>query len=269
MLGVRAPGVGGEILFNEETRELKPGTTLVLYTDGLIERRPKDDGDYYTRDESRELLREAVAQVGRRDVEAIANAAYEAVPGDIDDDVAIVVVRTSPEDLPVEERTFPAEPIMVSEARRLAAETFAAWGMLDEQSELACLLVSEVVTNVVLHATNTRRARRRELVLDGRRRRCSTDGGFERPAGRRPGAARARDQGVHAPARRGAEADLGRGLRLRPAAARASAAPARPTRAAAASTSSTSSPPAGVPARPRTARPSGSSCPSTGARSHA
>ena len=47
-------------------------------------------------------------------------AAEHAVPGDIDDDMAIVVVRTSPEDLASWECTFPAEPIRVSEARRLA-----------------------------------------------------------------------------------------------------------------------------------------------------
>ena len=163
MLGVRAPGVGGEIHFNEEWRELTPGSTLVLYTDGLIDRRPKDHGEYYTRDQARNLLREAVVRAGRSDVETIANAAFQAVPGDIDDDAAIVVVRTSAEDLRVEERVFPAEPIMVSEARRLAADTFAAWGMLDEQAELACLLVSEIVTNVVLH-TSAVPAPRRELV---------------------------------------------------------------------------------------------------------
>jgi anti-sigma regulatory factor (Ser/Thr protein kinase) len=166
LLGVRGQGVGGEILFNEESCELKPGSTLVLYTDGLIERRPKDNGDYYTSDEARQMLSEAIATVGRRDVETIANASYAAVPGDIDDDAVIVVVRTSAEELSVEERTFPAEPIMVSEARRLAAETFAVWGMLDEQAELACLLVSEVVTNVVLHAT-TVAPKRPALVLDG------------------------------------------------------------------------------------------------------
>ncbi|MGK5550894.1 SpoIIE family protein phosphatase [Actinomadura kijaniata] len=166
MLGVRGPGLGGEILFNEETAELKPGSTLVLYTDGLIDRRPKDNGDYYTREEAREAVRSAVAGVARRDVETIAGAVYDALPGDINDDVAIMVIRTAGEELAVADRTFPAEPIMVSEARRMAADTFAAWGMLDEQSELACLLVSEVVTNVVLHATATP-APRRELVLDG------------------------------------------------------------------------------------------------------
>ncbi|MDL4772681.1 MULTISPECIES: ATP-binding SpoIIE family protein phosphatase [Thermomonosporaceae] len=164
MLGVRAPGLGGEILFNEETAELKPGATLVLYTDGLIDRRPRENGDYYTREESRELVRAAVSEVARNGVEAIANAAYEAVEGDIDDDVAIVVIRTAADELAVEERSFPAEPIMVSEARRMAADTFVTWGILDEQAELACLLVSEVVTNVVLHAT-TSPAPRRELML--------------------------------------------------------------------------------------------------------
>ncbi|MFB4312112.1 SpoIIE family protein phosphatase [Actinomadura sp. GTD37] len=164
MLGLRAPGMGGEILFNEETTELKPGSTLVLYTDGLIDRRPKDDGDYYTREESREMVRAAVAKAAGGGVETIANAAYDAVPGDIDDDVAIVVIRTAADELAVEERSFTAEPIMVSEARRMAADTFAGWGMLDEQAELACLLVSEVVTNVVLHATATP-APRREMVV--------------------------------------------------------------------------------------------------------
>ena len=166
MLGVRESGAGKEILYEEETRELPPGTTLVLYTDGLIERRPKDDGEHYTREQAREMLRESVRNADRKDVEAIANAAFNAVPGDIDDDVAIVVVRTAPVRLQVEQRTFQAEPIMVSEARRMAAETFASWGMLDEQAELACLLVSEVVTNVVLHAASTP-APRRELVLEG------------------------------------------------------------------------------------------------------
>ena len=166
MLGVRSPGMGGEIFFTEETFELKPGATLVLYTDGLVDRRPKEDGDYYTREEARDRVRAAVAEAADGDVEAIARAAYEAVPGEIHDDVAIVVIRTAAEELAVEERTFPAEPIMVSEARRMAAEAFASWGMLDEQAELACLLVSEVVTNVVLHATATP-APRRELVLDG------------------------------------------------------------------------------------------------------
>src|SRR5206468_10389580 len=89
------------------------------------------------------------------DADAVATAAEYAVPGDIDDDMAILVVQSSPSELASAERTFPAEPIMVSEARRLAAQTFRSWGMDPGQAELACLLVSEVVTNAVLHASIT------------------------------------------------------------------------------------------------------------------
>ena len=60
------------------------------------------------------------------------------MPGDIDDDMAILVFRSSPEDLASVERSFPAEPIMVSEARRLAQATFAAWDMHPDQADLAC-----------------------------------------------------------------------------------------------------------------------------------
>src|SRR5262249_23737889 len=91
-------------------------------------------------------------------------AAERAVPGQIDDDMAILVVRTSDEDLPTWNKWFPAEPIKVSEARRLAFDTFVECGMDDDQADLACLLVSEVVTNVVLH-TSAAPAPRHEFAL--------------------------------------------------------------------------------------------------------
>ena len=61
-------------------------------------------------------------------VEQVAEAAEHAVPGEIDDDMAVVVVRTSEVDLASWEGQFPAEPIRVSEARRLAHETFIELG---------------------------------------------------------------------------------------------------------------------------------------------
>ncbi|HUK69252.1 MAG TPA: SpoIIE family protein phosphatase [Streptosporangiaceae bacterium] len=166
LLGVRSQGVGGVPPFREEQRELPPGATLVLYTDGLTDRRSRaDGGGHYTEDEAAELLRQSVKSVAHKDAEALAKAAEEAVPGDIDDDMAIVVVRSAGDKLPAQERVFPAEPIMVSEARRMAADTFAHWGLDHEQAELACLLVSEVVTNVVLHAAMSP-SPRRALVFE-------------------------------------------------------------------------------------------------------
>jgi PAS domain S-box-containing protein len=152
LLGVRGKGIAS-VPYREETRDLAPGSTLVFYTDGLTDRRQRADGTgHYTEAESLQMLRDAVGLVARGSVEDIAQAAEQAVPGDIDDDMAIVVVRTSDTDLASWEGNFPAEPIRVSEARRLAHDTFVHWGMELEQVDLACLLVSEVVTNVVLHA---------------------------------------------------------------------------------------------------------------------
>jgi PAS domain S-box-containing protein len=175
LLGVRGRGIPGLPAYREETRRLPPGSALVLYTDGLTDRRQRMDGrGHYTGSEVLDLLCRAVRNAAGGSVEAIAAAAERAVPGEIDDDMAIVVIRTSPEDLDFTERSFPAEPIRVSEARRLAQQTFESWGMDPGQADLACLLVSEVVTNVVLHAAapsgpGRELPRRREFTLRLRR----------------------------------------------------------------------------------------------------
>src|ERR1700761_279661 len=155
LLGVRGRGLRGLPTYREQTVILPPGAALVLYTDGLTDRRPKADGEgHYTEAEAVAMLRDALlAAPGSAD--ALVGAAETAVPGDIDDDMAILVFRSSPDDLASFERSFPAEPIMVSEARRLATTTFAAWDMHPDQADLALLLVSEVVTNAVLHASVT------------------------------------------------------------------------------------------------------------------
>ncbi len=157
LLGVRGKGIRGVPTYKEQTTLVPPGAVLVFYTDGLTDRRTRADGSgHYTEDEALEMLQHAVrAAAASGDADAVATAAEYAVPGDIDDDMAILVVKSLPSDLASIEQVFPAEPIMVSEARRLAAQTFGSWGMEAEQIELACLLVSEVVTNAVLHASTT------------------------------------------------------------------------------------------------------------------
>ena len=167
LLGVRG-GIPGLPTYREEVRQLPPGSTLVFYTDGLTDRRQRSDGNgHYTEDEALEMLRAAVGVVADQDVEAIAQAAEEAVPGDIDDDMAIVVVRTRRWTSPPWEATFPAEPIRVSEARRAGAVADRL-GAGAGAGQLACLLVSEVVTNAVLHAAASPSPRRRARAGDGR-----------------------------------------------------------------------------------------------------
>ncbi|MET7337164.1 SpoIIE family protein phosphatase [Nonomuraea sp. NPDC005650] len=165
-LGVHAKGLHADLVYKEETRTLPPGAALLLYTDGLVDRRPGRDGRVPTEEETLGVLCDKLAKMSGAEVERIADAATVAVPGDIDDDMAILVVRSSDVDLDVEERTFPAQPIMVGEARRMASEAFSSWNVPEERAELACLLVSEVVTNVVLHAA-TATVPRRELVVEG------------------------------------------------------------------------------------------------------
>jgi serine phosphatase RsbU (regulator of sigma subunit) len=157
LLGVRGKGIRGLPTYKEQTIMVPPGAILVFYTDGLTDRRTRADGSgHYSETEAVEMLQHAVrAAAANGDADAVATAAEYAVPGDIDDDMAILVVKSSASELASTERTFPAEPIMVSEARRLAAQTFGLWGMDAEQTDLACLLVSEVVTNAVLHASIT------------------------------------------------------------------------------------------------------------------
>ncbi len=167
LLGVRGKGIRGLPTYKEQTIEMPPGAILVFYTDGLTDRRTRADGSgHYSETEATEMLRHAVrAAAASGDADTVATAAEYAVPGDIDDDMAILVVKSSPSELASTGRVFPAEPIMVSEARRLAAQTFASWGMDTEQAGLACLLVSEVVTNAVLHASITP-SRDRNLDLE-------------------------------------------------------------------------------------------------------
>src|SRR5215472_1431316 len=169
LLGVRGRGIRGLPTYREQTVTLPPGAALVLYTDGLTDRRSRADGDgHYTESEAVAMLREALLAEASSGTAAgaLALTAENAVPGDIDDDMAILVLRSSPDDLASAERVFAAEPIMVSEARRLAATTFASWGMDPDQADLACLLVSEVVTNAVLHASVTPSPAGRRFDLD-------------------------------------------------------------------------------------------------------
>jgi serine phosphatase RsbU (regulator of sigma subunit) len=164
LLGVRGKGIRGLPTYKEESLFLPTGATLVLYTDGLTDRRARADGSgHYTEDESLAMLCQAVTEAGHGSADEIARAAQESVPGAIDDDMAIVVVRSLPDELDSREQVFPAEPVMVSEARRVALEAFRDWGMDSAQAELACLLVSEVVTNAVLH-TAAAASPRRQLV---------------------------------------------------------------------------------------------------------
>ncbi|WP_051683649.1 SpoIIE family protein phosphatase [Blastococcus sp. URHD0036] len=76
------------------TAVLPPAATLVLYTDGLVERRGEDLDDGLRR------LLAAAQEYSDLPLDEFCDSLIEAVDGDGDDDVALIAVRAFPEDEP-------------------------------------------------------------------------------------------------------------------------------------------------------------------------
>ncbi|HZG03417.1 MAG TPA: SpoIIE family protein phosphatase [Streptomyces sp.] len=149
-------GVGGEP-FEETEVELPDGSLLALYTDGLVESR------YQPLDEGLQALRTTLAGPDRplEDVCDEVLGALETHHGE--DDIALLLARIQglPEGA-VGDWQLPAEPRSVARARDLACRQLAAWE-LDDLSDTAELLVSELVTNALRHGEGDIRLR---LLLD-------------------------------------------------------------------------------------------------------
>ncbi|MFP5336706.1 MAG: SpoIIE family protein phosphatase [Actinomycetes bacterium] len=134
------------------SRTLVPGDVLLLYTDGLIERRsrPLMDG--------LQMLREVAASLVVSDAAGIGEQLLTALGDEPEDDMAIVVLRVPEAEEPVEEPSgaprqrrwqLPGDPSSIGRARRLTVRSCRAWGM--DCGPEAELVVSELVANAVLH----------------------------------------------------------------------------------------------------------------------
>ena len=84
-------GIDGGQEYTESRAELPPGTSLVLYTDGVIEARR--DGELYGDDRLDALLAERHGLPARALAAAVAEDAREFAGGDLSDDLAVVVIR--------------------------------------------------------------------------------------------------------------------------------------------------------------------------------
>ncbi|MEU5592730.1 SpoIIE family protein phosphatase [Streptomyces sp. NPDC020298] len=139
-------GLGG--LPYEKSEVLLPeGSSIVLYTDGLVEDRHHDI------DERIERLRRAVAPAGRTP-EQMCQAAMDAMlPGPPRDDVALVVARTRLlDDKHTASWEVPPDPSAVAGVRAAATELLRDWSLEEEAFTLE-LILSELVTNAIRHAT--------------------------------------------------------------------------------------------------------------------
>ncbi|MFI6932890.1 SpoIIE family protein phosphatase [Streptomyces sp. NPDC050287] len=139
-------GLGG-MPFETVELELAEGSSLVLYTDGLIEDRHRDI------DSGIDRLRTVLAQADRAPedtCEAVLDALLPARPND---DVALLVARThtlGPER--VAQWELPSDPAVVSRSRAAVTGQLAAWD-LDDLAFTTELVASELVTNAIRHAT--------------------------------------------------------------------------------------------------------------------
>jgi PAS domain S-box-containing protein len=136
-------GLGG-LPFESAELELREGSVLSFYTDGLFESRERDA------ESGRRLLCEALA-VRPGSLEETCDRVLHAVlpAGGSTDDVALLLARTR--GLPASQVAtwdIPADPALVAPVRKQVVDQLDAWG-LSLVAFAAELVVSELVTNAI------------------------------------------------------------------------------------------------------------------------
>ncbi|WP_433572704.1 SpoIIE family protein phosphatase [Streptomyces sp. CA-251247] len=150
-------GLGG-LPFETLELQLPENSSLVLYTDGLVEDRERDI------DESLALLRRTVAGHPDRSPDETCEAVLRALlPERPRDDIALLVGRTRVLDpAKVADWEVRPDPSAVGEVRGAVARTLAEWG-LEEEAFTTELILSELVTNAIRYAIGPIHVR---LILD-------------------------------------------------------------------------------------------------------
>ncbi|MBV8862052.1 MAG: SpoIIE family protein phosphatase [Mycobacterium sp.] len=129
----------------QECVVLPPGSTLMLYTDGLVERREASIDDGIAR------VTETVAAGMHRPVDGVADAVLSAMapPAGYDDDIAIVVYRQPYAPLVIDK---PASPDHLSDIRHQLTAWMRAATIPDGPVADVVLAVNEACANSIEHA---------------------------------------------------------------------------------------------------------------------
>ncbi len=149
-------GVPG-LPFDSVDLDLEAGSRLVLYTDGLIERRYQDI------DVGLGELRDVLAGASRTAEGTCQTVLETLLPQRQEDDIALLVARTRsvPADR-IAEWDVPSDPAAVAGVRAAVARRLESWG-LGEEAFATELILSELVTNAIRYGSEPVHAR---LILD-------------------------------------------------------------------------------------------------------
>jgi len=128
------------------TIELCPGDTLLLFSNGVVERRGLD------LDVGLDTLASAVATAATSDPRQLCALATAAVAGTTDDDVAILAIEHAVTPSRSAGTLMAAEPTAPGRVRHWLAATLTHWRVPESVISTAVLCTSELTTNVLLHA---------------------------------------------------------------------------------------------------------------------
>jgi anti-sigma regulatory factor (Ser/Thr protein kinase) len=140
-------GVGTDVGYAQGVSELEPGSTVLLYTDGLVERRDRSF------EEGLELLRSVVGTGPAEPGELVERVLAELLPGDErGDDVAVLAVRVTEVPLDDIRLVLPAEPAALSTVRERLRLWLAKAGASAAETDDIVLAAWEACANAIEHA---------------------------------------------------------------------------------------------------------------------
>lgn len=147
------------IQFRERQLPLPSGALVVLYTDGLVERRDRG------LDTGIDML-SAQVRADVPTVEMLPNALVRSIaPDGSEDDIAILVARISDRSVQqVAVLDVAAATSALPEGRRFTDNTLHQWSLPDGVVEDAMLIVSELLTNAIVHGRPPIRLRLRKTL---------------------------------------------------------------------------------------------------------
>ena len=140
-------GVARTATYGELVVELEPGATIVLYTDGLIDRRD------IALDEGMDRLLAAAGTDRGRPVEAVCRELIKTlVPNQAMDDIALLGMERLPVRTDLFRFTMPAEPAELARMRRALAAWLRGIGVAPAEVNDLVLASAEACSNAIRHA---------------------------------------------------------------------------------------------------------------------